>query len=92
VNRSREKRAERGYHVEIVVRNCPEKVSPLIASIARFIQKGAYRFLIRLEGPRFEDCVDIVLKLTQEFINASFTVIEGEEAGRDRDKRIVVEL
>ncbi len=72
---------EKGYSYDlaIVLRKCPQRIVDVARLVAEEMRSGGYRFLLVLEGPRFEECVDIVRRLTQDFISASFTVVEGRD-------------
>lgn len=85
------------YDVEFVVKGCtrdPRLGLELAKLVAHWIRKRGYRFLIRLVEARFEDCIDVVRPLTQEFINASFIIVEGdyETDGMPRLARIHIHV
>ena len=77
---------------EIVLRRCDsEAARRLYAAVASLLGKGAYRFALRVEGGRFEDCVDTVREVVQSFIAASFLVVDGSYKLRALRGRVVVE-
>ena len=77
------------YHVEIVMKDCPESIADLKRVIARSLAQKKYRFLIKLEGPSFYECVDLIRSLTQEFLLASFTVVDKRADLEGRDKILI---
>ncbi len=72
------------YDLVIVLTRCPDSYLQVSRIIAKSLREGKYRFLIDLRGPRFVECIELVRRLTQEFISASFTVTEyGEAVAKD---------
>ncbi len=64
---------------EIVVKGCQPGVGKRVyATVASLIRSGAYRFALRLEGSRLEDCLDELRDAIQGFIASSFLVVEGD--------------
>lgn len=69
------------FDVELVIKGCPspEDSPRILRIIGKWMARGAHKFLFTLETHRFEECLDGLRGVLQEFLPISFTVREGFE-------------
>ncbi len=55
-----------------------EEIERVLEQIAKGLREGRYRVTLRLRGVRFSDCLELMRRVTAQFIQAGITVVEED--------------